>query len=383
MSRGLAVGCSAVLGMLAGVAVVVHRESSPPLPPTTAAAPPLFPPRPSVTPAPPLKASVPTPPPPRSSTTAPTALALPTPAPSAGAVSPFGDLSTIAVRGTVFATSGNWAFRDFLQNVVLTLHEAVPGAVPVVAMLDNRGAGWCQSALSARCAFHPCPCPYSKSADLSAEGYTGCLLGIYVCKLRVKLAILNAGYDVFFIDADAAPRGDVLSRLGTPPVAAVGACEHCLGTCALQPEVARLIDFPQKGAVPLAGYWQLNIGMIWLNHSDPDPAGALRESIGAIVKHKLDFKSVDQTVFNRRLMARRAVTRCLPQSEGGLNVRGRSSRPKKWPTSWGVHAARLVSRDGFYKRALLWHNGLWRANTTAEFLDLAREWQAKPSQVKK
>eukprot|EP01062_Namystynia_karyoxenos_P036798 TRINITY_DN26800_c0_g1_i5.p1 TRINITY_DN26800_c0_g1~~TRINITY_DN26800_c0_g1_i5.p1 ORF type:complete len:380 (+),score=72.65 TRINITY_DN26800_c0_g1_i5:112-1251(+) len=321
-------------------------------------------------------------------TAAPSAAAA---APSAGAVShPAGGsgalphLAGIAVNGTVFATSGNWAFREFLANVVATLGEAVPSAVPVVAMLDVRGAQWCRGALpAARCALFRCPCPYAAVTNLSAAGYTQCLLGVYICKLRIKLAILERGFHVFFIDADAAPRRNVLQYLPPPPVAAVGACEHCSGTCELRPSVARLIDHPQVGPVALGNYWQLNIGFIWLNHTDPAPALALRESIAAIVSHRLDFKSVDQTVFNRRLIARRAATRCLPPAVGGLNIRGRGSRPKQWPDAWGVHAARLVSRDAFYKQALLWHNGLWRRNASAEFVDLVRRWQQKPKSLKR
>eukprot|EP01065_Artemidia_motanka_P044724 TRINITY_DN6413_c0_g1_i1.p1 TRINITY_DN6413_c0_g1~~TRINITY_DN6413_c0_g1_i1.p1 ORF type:complete len:410 (+),score=140.90 TRINITY_DN6413_c0_g1_i1:52-1230(+) len=341
--------------------------------------PPALLPPPSSAPPPP-----PPPPPPRSPAPAATGQVSPAPPPphDRNGLPPLGGA---AVNGTVFATSGNWAFRDFLQNVVVTLREAVPAAVPVVAMLDQKGAQWCRGGLhSALCALFRCPCPYQHTANLSADGYTQCLLGIYICKLRIKLAILEAGYDVFFIDADAAARRNVLAVvMPMAPVAAVGACEHCLGTCALDKRVAALTDHPQKGPVPLAGYWQLNIGFIWLNHTDPVPAAALRESITAIVQHRLDFKSVDQTVFNRRLIAHRANTRCLSDGEGGLNVRGRSSRPKSWPGSWGVHAARLVSKDSFYKKALLWHNGLWRGNTTEEFVRLAALWRAKPSAVKR
>eukprot|EP01062_Namystynia_karyoxenos_P036797 TRINITY_DN26800_c0_g1_i3.p1 TRINITY_DN26800_c0_g1~~TRINITY_DN26800_c0_g1_i3.p1 ORF type:complete len:445 (+),score=47.95 TRINITY_DN26800_c0_g1_i3:162-1337(+) len=262
--------------------------------------------------------------------------------------------------------------------------SAARSALAVVAMLDVRGAQWCRGALpAARCALFRCPCPYAAVTNLSAAGYTQCLLGVYICKLRIKLAILERGFHVFFIDADAAPRRNVLQYLPPPPVAAVGACEHCSGTCELRPSVARLIDHPQVGPVALGNYWQLNIGFIWLNHTDPAPALALRESIAAIVSHRLDFKSVDQTVFNRRLIARRAATRCLPPAVGGLNIRGRGSRPKQWPDAWGVHAARLVSRDAFYKQALLWHNGLWRRNASAEFVDLVRRWQQKPKSLKR
>ena len=301
-------------------------------------------------------------------------------------------------NNTIFVTSGNWGFRDMLQNVVLTSRKAYPKIKVVVVTLDEKTYEWCKHELkNSTCLSFNCSCPetklrslekhrISKKANVTSGGYsqesayTDCLIGIYICKLRVKLRILELGFNLLFIDGDAAIRpGGLTQVLSQSSLDVAGACEFCEGSCSVSSPQAKLIDGGKR--VPHSGYWQVNIGLFWVNCTNTSLM-ALRQSIGVIVDNNIEFKSVDQTVLNRRLIALGAKLYCVPT--GGLNIRSRSSKPKLIPNSWGVHAARLVSKTGFYKRAFLHHNSLWEVRPfPPNFEDRYRQWLEKPKQFKK
>ena len=293
----------------------------------------------------------------------------------------------LAAGDTLFVTTGDYGFRHFTKNVVLTTRAAYPHARVAAVMLDDQAYAWCVQHLPGSvCLRFDCPCPHGEHQAKPAEGYTRCLLGIYVCSLRVRLAVLQMGFNLFFVDGDAAVRAGALSHLhgrGWGPLDAVGACETCLGACKITDAHARVMDKEAYGRLPVDHYKQLNIGLFWMNATSPVGTRALEESIDTIVRHKIDLKSVDQTVLNRRLSALGARTRCLSVPEGGLNIKGRSSRPQYFESSWGVHGARLVSRNGFYKKAFLHVNGLWLANETDDFLADVKLWKADPKALKR
>eukprot|EP01059_Diplonema_ambulator_P028218 TRINITY_DN46973_c0_g1_i1.p1 TRINITY_DN46973_c0_g1~~TRINITY_DN46973_c0_g1_i1.p1 ORF type:complete len:372 (+),score=55.09 TRINITY_DN46973_c0_g1_i1:83-1198(+) len=288
-------------------------------------------------------------------------------------------------RGTVMVTAGNHGFREFMRNVEVTSTEAFPGKKTLVVMLDTLGLEWClanTNRSTAICAGFNCTCPYA-TRGFSTEGYTSCLLGIYICKLRVKKAILSMGFSLLFIDGDAAIRPGVLQALpkeGGYDV--VGACELCAGSCHMDKARHKIVDFGAKTPLKTENYYQINIGLVWLNRTE-GLLRAINETIDLIVTHRLDFKSVDQTILNRRMLAQPLRTHCLPTSIGGLNVKSRSSRPKSFPGAWGVHAARLVSKTGFYKKAFLHHNNLWRLPLSEAFKADYERYLANPSGFKK
>ena len=301
---------------------------------------------------------------------------------------------------TVFVTSGNWAFRDFLSNVEMTTREAYPDITVVAFMLDDKGFGWCKENMKhSICVPFRCDCPYTQEKGFIAQGhldgkrvhnfseagYTVCLLGIYICKLKVKLSMLELGLSVFFIDGDAVMKPGALSHITNrdSPVDMIGACETCTGSCTLHAPVESVVDAGTPFAIPKDNYRQINIGFFWLNCTKKSMEG-VRQAIHIIVKHGIDVKSVDQTVVNRRWIGLGAERVCLPPAVGGLNIKSRSAAPKIYgPEAWGIHAARLVNKNGFYKRAFLYLNNLWRLPVSEEFKEDALTWRAHPSHVKK
>eukprot|EP01060_Flectonema_neradi_P013851 TRINITY_DN20585_c0_g1_i1.p1 TRINITY_DN20585_c0_g1~~TRINITY_DN20585_c0_g1_i1.p1 ORF type:complete len:375 (+),score=26.55 TRINITY_DN20585_c0_g1_i1:41-1165(+) len=307
-------------------------------------------------------------------------------------------LKKSAENNTIFVTSGNWGFRDMLENVVLTSAKAYPNIKVVVVTLDEKTYNWCQREMvNSTCLSFNCSCPEKKLKDLTRNqvvkktniteggysqesGYTDCLIGIYVCKLRVKLRILELGFNLLFIDGDAAIRPGGLSQVTSKESLDVaGACEFCSGSCSISPAHSKVVDGGKN--IPRTGYWQVNIGLFWVNNTITS-VSAIRQSIDVIVENDLEFKSIDQTVLNRKLIALNANSFCVPN--GGLNVKSRSARPLYAPASWGVHAARLVSKTGFYKRAFLHHNGLWEVRPLQpNFEEHYKQWVEHPKRLKK
>eukprot|EP01064_Diplonema_japonicum_P005111 TRINITY_DN13418_c0_g1_i1.p1 TRINITY_DN13418_c0_g1~~TRINITY_DN13418_c0_g1_i1.p1 ORF type:complete len:372 (+),score=44.43 TRINITY_DN13418_c0_g1_i1:76-1191(+) len=292
--------------------------------------------------------------------------------------------STSNPGNTILATAGNHGFRDFIKNVDLNTATAMPGKRILTVMFDEIGAKWCSENLSettSLCTHLSCTCPYNST--LGTEGYTSCLYGIYICKLRVKKIVFSMGFSLLFIDGDAAIRPNPLKQIPLDsPHDVVGACELCSGACHLPKATHDIVDFKAVSRVKTENYYQINIGLAWFNNTK-GTRRAVDETIDLIVNKRLDFKSVDQTVLNRRLMSLSLATLCLPTAVGGLNVRSRSSRPKLFPLAWGVHAARLVSKTGFYKKAFLYANGLWKLPVNEEFMDYYKRWHASPSSFKK
>eukprot|EP01065_Artemidia_motanka_P025318 TRINITY_DN30311_c0_g1_i1.p1 TRINITY_DN30311_c0_g1~~TRINITY_DN30311_c0_g1_i1.p1 ORF type:complete len:369 (+),score=86.47 TRINITY_DN30311_c0_g1_i1:51-1157(+) len=296
----------------------------------------------------------------------------------------------LASEGIVYATGGNGGYIDFVSNAAVSVSRLRPSPVPLVAMLDPAGYRQCEADLketlrgkvlcaSVNCASATC----GGSDSLSEKDFRsrGCMTELGVCFNRIKLDILTSGVHLLWVDADAALARPVQPFLrGLRDIAIASGCDKCTGTCATDP--AGHLEYIDLGArLPPAHYKQVNTGLTWYNGSNAPLILGLIQTGRIIQSRRLRFKSVDQTVLNRRLMALGGRQHCMRSWASGLNRLTKRDGVRLHKKAWGAHAARLVSRHGFYKRAYLYLHGLWFVPQPYKgFADDARRWQRAPEQ---